>query len=115
MNGSKVVAKISICHAVPWGQPFCLQYPGCNSMFLKCGSCSGSCRASTMLFYGFYRCLDSCKTILLMSILRNLTQIRETSWDKMSNGNLVWNFILRALSCHNNLNLLSNHIMAIIK
>ena len=32
----------------------------------------------------------------------------------MINGNLVWSFISRALNCHSNLNLLSNHIMAIL-
>ena len=32
----------------------------------------------------------------------------------MSNGNLVWSFVSRALKWHSNLNFLSNHIMAII-
>ena len=32
----------------------------------------------------------------------------------MSNGNLLWSFISRALNCNSNLNLLSNQNMAII-
>ena len=53
--------------------------------------------------------LDGCKT---MPILRNVLK-SETSLGIMSNGHLVWSFILRPLNCHSNLNLPSNHISSI--
>ena len=47
-------------------------------------------------------------------MLLNLIKIRETSWITISNGQLVWSFISRALDDHSNHNLLSNHIRSII-
>ena len=59
----------------------------------------------------FCRFLDGCKT---MPILRNvLKSDTNTSWVIMSDGHLVWRFILRPLNCHSNLNLPSNHINSI--
>ena len=58
----------------------------------------------------FCRLLDGCKT---MPILRNVLKSDTNKgdiMDIMSNGHLVWNFILRPLNCHSNLNLPSNHI-----
>ena len=58
----------------------------------------------------FCRLLDGCKT---MPILRNVLKSDTNKgdiMDIMSNGHLVWNFILRTLNCHSNLNLPSNHI-----
>ena len=34
ISSSKVVAKISICHAAQWERPFCLYFPACNNLLL---------------------------------------------------------------------------------
>ena len=50
-----------------------------------------------------------------MPFLRNVSKSdtnKVTLWVTMSNGHLVWSFILRALNCHSNLNLPSNHIIS---
>ena len=55
----------------------------------------------------FWKCVKQC---LSFEMYYNPTQIKETLWVIMSNGHLVWSFILGALNCHSNLNLPSNHI-----
>ena len=45
--------------------------------------------------------------------IKSDTNNGDISWVTMSTGNLVWSFISKALNCRSNLNLLSNHIMAI--
>ena len=61
----------------------------------------------------FCRLLDGCKT---MPIVRNVLKLDTNKGDIlfiMSNGHLVWSFILRPLNYHSNLNLPSNHISSI--
>ena len=61
----------------------------------------------------FCRFLNGCKT---MPILLNVLKSDTNKGDIMGyngNGPLVWSFILRALNCHSNLNLPSNHISPI--
>ena len=106
-NGSKVVAKISICHAVQWGRPFCSYYPECNIQMWFLFSFS---KAFLWYFADFWMAV---KQWLFFKMYWNPTQIRDTSWVTMSNSNLVWSFILRPLNYHSNLNLPSNHISSI--
>ena len=63
----------------------------------------------------FCRSLDGCKA---MPILRNVLISDTNKGDIMGYNEqwsliLVWSFILRALNCHSNLNLPSNHISSI--
>ena len=58
----------------------------------------------------FYRFLDGCKT---MSICRNVLKSYTNKGDIMGYNEQEWRFILRALKCHSNLNLLSNDINSV--
>ena len=68
--GSKVAARISICHAIPWGRPFSLCYPEFNIPHFRD---LVPAKPSQGLSIVFYRFLDGCKT---MPILQNINKTR---------------------------------------